>query len=160
MSNLEPLAVFLETNEIEAELFELDVPTPTVETAAAAVGGQPDQIVKTLIFLVNGEPVAAVACGTARVDTRTIARAHGVGRKRVKLASAEAVQAITGYPAGGVPPFGHLRQLPTFVDPRVLDQDVIFAGGGTDNSLIRLRPQTIVEHTGAAVLDLIAGETS
>jgi Cys-tRNA(Pro) deacylase len=158
MNDLEKLAAYLKNNQIKAELFELDSPTPTVETAAAAVGARPDQIVKTLVFLVDGAPVAAIACGSARIDTRTIARAHDVGRKRVKLASAAEVLAITGFPAGGVPPFGHRERLPTYVDPRVLEQEVVFAGGGTDNSLIRLEPQMILEHTGGSILDLITAD--
>ncbi|GEM_PF-110327 len=150
------LQAFLDSHAIRAEILHLDAPTPTVETAARAVGAQPDQIVKSVLFLVRGEPVLAVACGTARIDRRKLAAHYRVGRKRVKLAAADAVLRITGYPAGAVPPFGHPQPIPTLLDPGVLVHEQVYAGGGAGNALVRLHPADILRVTAAQVLDLLA----
>ena len=141
---------------IPGEILHLDAPTPTVETAARVMGVQEDQIVKTLLFLINQKPLAAVTCGTARVDRRAIAARFEVGRKRVKLASPTQVLEITGYPAGALPPFGHLHPVPTLLDRRVLSHTTVYAGGGAEDALVRLSPQDIARHTQAEVVDLLS----
>jgi prolyl-tRNA editing enzyme YbaK/EbsC (Cys-tRNA(Pro) deacylase) len=119
----------MDTHAIAGEILHLDVPTPTVETAAEAVGAHPDQIVKSVLFLIDGSPVLAVAYGIAHIERRGIADRYNVGRKRVKLADAETVLQFTGYPAGAVPPFGHPRPLRTLLDPGVLEYEQVYAGG-------------------------------
>ena len=150
------LEAFLQAHAVQGEILYLEAPTPTVETAAQAVGAQTGQIVKTLLFLIDGQPVAAIANGTAPIERRALAACYQVGRKKIKLAPPETVLAITGYPAGAVPPFGHLEPLPTLLDPRVLTLNEVYAGGGAENALVRLDPQDILKITGAQVLDLLS----
>ncbi len=139
---------------IQGEILQLDQPVPTVPAAARAVGALEDQIVKSLLFLVAGEPLLAITCGTRRVDRRAVATVRGVGRKKVKLAAPEDVLAISGYTVGAMPPFGHSSALPTLLDESVLEQPAVYAGGGSDTALVRLDPQEILAATGAQVLDL------
>jgi prolyl-tRNA editing enzyme YbaK/EbsC (Cys-tRNA(Pro) deacylase) len=136
-------------------ILHLDTPTPTVEAAALAVGCELDRIVKSIIFLAAGKPVLAITCGPAFIDRRVVAAVFGVGRKQVKLASAEEVLDITGYPVGGMPPIGHRVPLPTLIDRRVLEMDEVYAGGGEDSSLLRIDPQAILAATRAQVVDLV-----
>ncbi|MDX1437880.1 MAG: YbaK/EbsC family protein [Anaerolineales bacterium] len=150
------LQAYLDKHQIDGQILHLDVPTPTVPTAADAVGAQVQQIVKTLLFLVNGEPVVAIACGVDPVDRRPIAELLGVGKKRVKLANADQVSEITGYSAGAVPPFGHRRSSRTLIDPQVVAQETVYAGGGDENALMRLSPKTILAQTQAEVLSLLS----
>ncbi len=145
---------YLDQHALPGEILHLSVPTPTVETAAAAVGCQPEQIVKSILFLVDDQPALAVTCGMATIERRAIAAHYGVGRKRVKLASPEEVIAIAGYAVGAMTPFGHRKPLPTLLDPRVLDQAEVFAGGGDENALVRLNPQDILRASNAVVLSL------
>lgn len=149
------LSKWIDENTIQADLIKLAVLTPTVEDAAKAVGTSPSQIVKTLLFIVDDKPVVAIACGTSRVDRRTIAAYFSVGRKRVKLADAEAVLEITGYPVGAVPPFGLKQHIQTFIDPRVMEHVEVYAGGGAIDCLLRISPGEIARATGAIVLDLL-----
>lgn len=149
------LQAFLRTHTIAGEILLLDVPTPTVETAAQAVGAHPDQIVKSVLFLIDGNPVLAVAYGLGHIERRPIADRYQVGRKRVKLADAETVLQFTGYPAGAVPPFGHPQPLPTLLDPGVLQYEQVYAGGGAGNALVRIHPNEILRVTGAEVVRLI-----
>jgi prolyl-tRNA editing enzyme YbaK/EbsC (Cys-tRNA(Pro) deacylase) len=149
------LKAFLETHQIQGELLHLNNPTPTVETAAVAVGAQPEQIVKSILFLVDGQPVLAITCGTSYVERRAISLRFGVGRKKVKLAAPETVAEETGFLVGAMPPFGHRQPLRTLIDPRVLEKPVVYAGGGSDYDLLRLDPRTILQVTQGEVLDLI-----
>jgi prolyl-tRNA editing enzyme YbaK/EbsC (Cys-tRNA(Pro) deacylase) len=176
LSSLE-LQAFMTAHAIPGEILHMRVPTPTVEAAAQALGVRTEQIVKSILFLVEADavrppiqppapgqgfnsdhtrPVLAITCGTAYVERRTIAAHFEVGRKRVKLASPEVVLAISGYEVGAMPPFGHRQPLRTLLDRRVLDLSETYAGGGDENAMLRLDPHDIARFTAAEVLDLIA----
>lgn len=140
---------FVEENGISARLIAELGDTPTVPAAAAALGVSPDAIVKTLLFLVNNpaqkdappEPVVVISNGERRVEKKGLAGHFGVGKNQVKLAPADVVLDELGYPAGGVPPFGHRRRLPVFVDASIrafADDDVIYGGGGDDRTMLAL----------------------
>jgi prolyl-tRNA editing enzyme YbaK/EbsC (Cys-tRNA(Pro) deacylase) len=151
------LVAFIQAQAIPGQIMRLDVPTPTVESAALAVGTDPDHIVKSIVFLVSGKPLLAIACGQAYIDRRAIAAEFGVGRRQVKLPSAEEVLEITGYPVGGMPPFGHRQPLTTLIDRRLMETGgMVFAGGGDDRTLLKITPQTILSATQAQVVDLVA----
>jgi prolyl-tRNA editing enzyme YbaK/EbsC (Cys-tRNA(Pro) deacylase) len=161
MKNNQPLdpaslALFMQDNHIPGEILHLEVPTPTVEAAAAAVGCQADQIVKSLLFLVHDEPVLAITSGQAHIDRRAISSYYQVGRKKVKLADPQSVLEETGFGVGAMPPFGHKSPVPTLLDLRVLEKDVVYAGGGSEQTLMRIAPQAILDATRAAVLDLLS----
>lgn len=149
------LGEYMQAYGIVGEILHLDVPTPTVETAAQAVNATPEQIIKSILFVVDGKPVLAIACGTANINRRAIADLYQVGKKRVKLASPEMVLEISGYEVGAMPPFGHLQPLVTLIDPRVLDLPEAYAGGGAENALLRLDPQEILRATSGTVRDLL-----
>ena len=144
---------YIADHAIRAELIREVGDTPTVPAAAAALGVGTDLIIKTLLFLVEREagappqPVVVISHGTRRVDKGRLAEWCGVGKKRVTLAPAETVLDLLGYPAGGVPPFGHRGasgvKLPTVLDASVVglearDGGVIFGGGGDDRTMLRL----------------------
>jgi Cys-tRNA(Pro) deacylase len=148
------LAAHIAQHAIQAELIPMVVDTPTVVVAAQALGVAPEQIVKSIVFLVDEQPYLVIACGLARIDQRRLADILAVGRKRVRLAPPDAVLALTGYPVGTMPPFGHARALPTFMDRGVLAQQEVFAGGGAIDYLLRTTPEELVRVTRAQVADV------
>jgi prolyl-tRNA editing enzyme YbaK/EbsC (Cys-tRNA(Pro) deacylase) len=152
------LNTFLQTKAVEARLLHLDNPTPTVTDAANAVGVEPDQIIKSLLFLVKGKPVLAIANGLQDVDQRSLARYFEVGRKRVKLAGPGEVLEISGYPVGAVPPVGWKNQVPALMDPSILLHKLVYAGGGGINALIEISPLDIKRLSGAVEHDLYLPE--
>jgi prolyl-tRNA editing enzyme YbaK/EbsC (Cys-tRNA(Pro) deacylase) len=154
--NVDDLQAFLHAHAVEAEILRLPVPTPTVETAAQAVGARVEQIVKSILFLVDARPVLAITCGTAYVERHLIGALYGVGKKHVKLAAPEAVLALSGYEVGAMPPFGHRQPLTSLLDRRVLDLTEAYAGGGAENALLRISPQEILRLSQAQVMDLVA----
>jgi prolyl-tRNA editing enzyme YbaK/EbsC (Cys-tRNA(Pro) deacylase) len=151
---VDELRIFMQVHNIPGEIVRLEVPTPTVESAALAVGTHVDQIIKSILFIVDEQPVLAIACGLVNIDRRAIADLYGVGKKRVKLASPGTVLEISGYEVGTMPPFGHRRPLRTLIDRKVLNYSEAYAGGGAENSLVHLNPQDLLVATGAVVLDL------
>ena len=112
----------------------------------------PKQIIKSLIFLINDEPILVINNGTAKIDRRNIATHFEVGKKKVKFASADRALEITGYIVGSMPPFGHIQKLRTIVDPAITQLDVIFGGGGDINAMMRLTPTELLRITQAELL--------
>lgn len=149
------LVEYMQAHGIQGEILHLSVPTPTVEAAAQAVNASPEQIIKSILFIVDDQPVLAVACGKSTIDRRAIADMNRVGKKRVKLATPGMVLDISGYEVGAMPPFGHRQPLTTVIDPHVFESSESYAGGGAENALVRLNPQEILRVTGAQVLDLL-----
>lgn len=137
--------------------------TPTVPAAALALAVAPDQIMKTLLFSVETphktELVVVISHGERRVDKGVLATQFGVGRKRVSLAPAQLVLATIGYPAGGVPPFGHAHTLPVFLDASVVESadayaSIFYAGGGDDHTMMRLHLADLLRICAPTVLPL------
>ena len=149
------LSLFIHELGLRAELLALPVETPTVDAAAEAVGTSPERIIKSVLFMVDDQPVLAITSGTNRIDRRNIAKRFGVGRKRVRLADENQVLTETGYPIGAVPPFGHPEPLLTFIDPGVLEHNVVYAGGGASDHLIRVEAAEILSVSRGEVLELI-----
>ena len=126
--------------------------TRTAADAAAAIGCDVAQIVKSLVFSVDSNPVLVLTSGANRVDTDAVAALHGAAT--VTKADAQLVRKATGYAIGGTPPFGHPQALPTWVDRDLLDHEVVWAAAGTPDSVFPLSPQRLVEVTGATVADV------
>jgi len=126
--------------------------TKTAADAAAAIGVSVGQIVKSLVFGVDGEIVMALVSGSNQLDEKKLAAAAG-GAKCARV-DADAVRDATGYPIGGVPPFGHSTQLRVFVDPDLLQYDEVWAAAGTWNDNFGAAPADIVRVAGGVVTDL------
>jgi prolyl-tRNA editing enzyme YbaK/EbsC (Cys-tRNA(Pro) deacylase) len=126
--------------------------TRTAEDAAAAIGCGVAQIVKSLVFVVDDEPILALVGGADRLDEGRLARA--AGGDRVRRATADEVRAATGYAVGGVPPFGHARALRCFVDDALLSHDVVWAAAGTPTHVFASRPDALVSAAGAETTTL------
>jgi Cys-tRNA(Pro) deacylase len=126
--------------------------TKTAADAAAAIGVSVGQIVKSLVFGVDSEIVMALVSGSNQLDEKKLAAAAG-GAKCARV-DADAVRDATGYPIGGVPPFGHSTQLRVFVDPDLLQYDEVWAAAGTWNDNFGANPNDIVRVAGGVVADL------
>ena len=129
--------------------------TKTAQDAADAIGVAVGQIVKSLVFAVDGEIVMAYVSGANQLDEKKLAIA--AGGTTCSRVDADAVRAATGYPIGGVPPFGHSTQLRVFVDPDLLQYDEVWAAAGTWNDVFGIGPHKLVEASDGAVTDLKRG---
>jgi len=152
MLTSQDLQEFIDQNQISAEILPMEEDTPTVPDAARALGVEEDQIIKSLVFLVDGQPTLVIANGTRKVDNRLVAGHYDVGRKRAKMARTEQALEITGYVVGAMPPFGHRTRLRTIVDPDVVAHQEIFGGGGEIDAMLRLTPEELVRVTDAEIV--------
>ncbi|MFM9171571.1 MAG: YbaK/EbsC family protein, partial [Acidimicrobiaceae bacterium] len=147
MSDLHPntLRVIAAAREAGLEITTRRFPdgTKTAADAAAAIGVVVGQIVKSLVFGVDNEIVMALVSGSNQLDEKKLAAAAG-GSKCSRV-DADAVRAATGYPIGGVPPFGHSTQLRVFVDPDLLQYDEVWAAAGTWHDVFGIEPHKLVE---------------
>ncbi|WP_420446902.1 YbaK/EbsC family protein [Candidatus Poriferisodalis sp.] len=127
--------------------------TRTAVQAAAAVGCELGQIVKSLVFLCDGEAVLALTSGSNRVDT---ARLGAVLGGTITRADADGVREATGYAIGGTPPFGHARPLRAVADRALLVYDTVWAAAGTPDTVFELTPSELMRASGAEVADFVA----
>jgi Cys-tRNA(Pro) deacylase len=156
MSDLHPntLKVIAAARDAGLEITTRRFPegTKTAADAATVIGVTVGQIVKSLVFGVDNEIVMALVSGSNQLDEKKLALAAG-GAKCARV-DADAVRDATGYPIGGVPPFGHSTQLRVFVDPDLLQYDEVWAAAGTWNDNFGANPNDIVRVAGGVVTDL------
>lgn len=120
--------------------------TRTAQMAADAMGCELGQIVKSLVFVVDGRAVLALVAGDRRGDADAIAREAG-GRE-ARLADADTVRAATGYAVGGVSPFDLPDGLVVLVDESLTRFAVVFPAAGTPASMVRMSFDRLLEVTG------------
>jgi Cys-tRNA(Pro) deacylase len=137
---------------LDIEPFHFPDGTKTAADAAAAIGVDVGQIVKSLIFAVDGNVVVAYVSGRNQLDEAKLAAA--AGGDHCSRVDAETVRAATGFAIGGVPPFGHSTPLPVFVDPDLLQYDVVWAAAGTPKDSFSITPDELVRASGGTVTDL------
>jgi len=126
----------------------VDEGTHTAEMAAAAAGCELGAIVKTLVAYVAGAPHLILVAGDRRLDDRLVAALYSVGRKQVKLANAAQVLELTGYPVGGVSPFGLPSRLDVLVDESLARFETVWIAGGTPSAILPIALDALVRHTG------------
>ena len=126
--------------------------TRTAVDAAAAVGCDVGQIVKSLVFRkASGGPLLVIASGRNRVDEHKVEALLG---EPIGKADADFVRATTGFAIGGVPPAGHPSPVETLVDEDLLQYDEVWAAAGTPRDVFATSPGEIVRLTGGRVADV------
>lgn len=125
--------------------------TRTAAGAARAIGCRIGQIVKSLVFVADGEPFLALTSGANRADPGRLAAI--LGAREVRQAKAEEVRSATGYSIGGTPPFGHPISLPVVVDRDLMGYDMVWAAAGTPDTVFPLTPTELLDLSGGRAAD-------
>ena len=133
---------------------EFPAGTRTADDAAHAIGVSVGQIVKSLVFVVDGDAVLALVSGANLLDEAKLAAASGNASATVERADAELVRSVTGFPVGGVPPIGHATPLRVFVDEDLLAFDEVWAAAGTPHCNFAASPADLLRVTGGVVAEL------
>jgi prolyl-tRNA editing enzyme YbaK/EbsC (Cys-tRNA(Pro) deacylase) len=148
--SLARVRAFLEANSLAEGLIAFgDRSTKTCELAAAAVGCEVGQIVKSLVFTADGRPLLALVAGDRRGDTDAIADL--VGAARVRIADAETVRAATGYAIGGVSPYDLPADLTVLIDDSLTRFDIVYTAAGTPSSMVRIDRDVLFDLAGGSV---------
>jgi prolyl-tRNA editing enzyme YbaK/EbsC (Cys-tRNA(Pro) deacylase) len=148
------LQAALDALGLDIQVQRFDRSTGTAPEAAAAVGCELGAIVKSLCFLIDGQPVLVLVAGDRRADSKALRRIYGVSKRGVRIADPQTVEAETGFSVGGVPPLGHLRPLPTLVDRSLSRFETVYAAAGSADSIFPIPYRTLVEVTQGQVHDL------
>lgn len=137
---------------LEVKVREFPEGTRTAADAAAAIGCDVAQIVKSLVFVADDRPVLVLTSGVNRVDEQRLAAL--LGAARVRKADAGEVRDATGYAIGGTPPVGHDAPLTIVCDRDLTRYDEVWAAAGTPNHVFPLTPDRLLAVTGAEVADV------
>lgn len=129
---------------------EYSAGTRTAADAAAAIGCEVGQIVKSLVFRAGkGGPAVLVLCaGSNTVDSR---------RLGLVKADADFVREVTGYAIGGVPPWDWSSPpARTLIDRDLMSFEEIWAAAGTPRHVFPLTPAELVTMTDGEVASVAA----
>ena len=139
---------------LDIEIRHFPSTTRTAVDAAREIGCELGQIVKSLVFLADAGRVLVLCAGTDRVDEAKL-REH-LGAPKVRRANADEARQATGFPIGGVPPFGVARQLRVIVDGGLLRHEALWAGAGTGEAVVRVWSRDLVRASGGELADVAA----
>lgn len=141
----------LTASGIELKVVKMADSTRTAIEAAAAIGCEVKQIVKSLIFKTadTDEIVLVMACGNNRVDEKKVSAIIG---HSIKKADADFVYEKTGFAIGGIPPIGHKNRMDyILIDADLLELEELWAAAGSPFAVFRLTPKQLIDLTKGQV---------
>lgn len=142
--------------ELDIEITIFESSTATSQMAADNIGCELGQIVKSLGFMINKEkPVLVLASGDQTVDDRKMATLLEVGRKKVRMMTADQCIEILGYAPGGVPPIGHRQDgFDVYMDEMLKRYETVYAAGGSAQAIFPIQLETLQQVTHATFADV------
>jgi len=118
----------------------------TVEHAAQQIGCTEAEIAKTLSFIVDEKPVIVVMAGDGRVNSSKFkAQFH----TKPSMIARDQVEDLTGFPPGGVCPFGIPEGIPIWLDISMKRFEYIHPAGGNEYTSVKLAPAELEAASGA-----------
>jgi prolyl-tRNA editing enzyme YbaK/EbsC (Cys-tRNA(Pro) deacylase) len=156
---VERVASVLRSAGIEGRIEEFRGGTPTAEAAAEAAGCALPQIVKSLVFALDGGGRYALVMvpGDRRADRAKVA--DELRTARAKPASPQEVLDATGFEVGGVAPFPLRGVEASLMERSLVTHDVVWVGAGTPRHMAVLAPADLARVTRARVVDAVSETT-
>jgi Cys-tRNA(Pro) deacylase len=142
---------------IEVRPLTFSQETRTAVDAAREIGCELGQIVKSLIFQADNEPLLFLMSGSNRLDIDKAARAAEV--RTLDKADATRAKEVTGYSIGATPPFGHAHHVRVFMDQSLMAYEQVWAAAGRPDSVFPAAPRALSTATGAVLCDLSQSAT-
>jgi prolyl-tRNA editing enzyme YbaK/EbsC (Cys-tRNA(Pro) deacylase) len=132
------VSAFLRESGAEARVQEFPDGTHTAQDAADAVGCELAQIVKSLVFVCDGQSVVVLVPGDRRGDPAKVAAAVNAAVARV--AKAQEVEQATGFSPGAVPPFPLPQVSAVLMDRALFQHPLVWAGAGSARHVLGMAP--------------------
>ena len=149
---VERVASALRGAAVDARLEEFPQGTPTAEDAAEAVGADLSQIVKSLVFVVDGVFALVLVPSDRRADPAKIAAAFGAAEARI--AKPDEVVAATGFEPGAVAPFPVANVSRVLLDRSLLAHEEVWIGAGSPHHLAGIAPLDLIRLAAATPVDV------
>lgn len=152
------LIAALEPLGIDYELFACDPALADTAAFCAAYGFAPEDSANTILVIGKSDPPRYAACvvlAPNRLDVNRAVRDR-LGTRKASFAPAESTREITGMEIGGVTVFGLPRDLPIWVDARVMARPRIVVGGGSRSWKVLLAPSALASLPGVEVVEGLA----
>jgi prolyl-tRNA editing enzyme YbaK/EbsC (Cys-tRNA(Pro) deacylase) len=137
---------------LDIEVVQLEDSARTAKLAAQALQTELGSIVKSLVFIADDQPVLVLVAGDRRVDTRKLKRL--LSASDVSIADADTVRQQTGFSIGGVPPVGHAKELPTWIDGSLGRFQTVYAAAGGPHAVFPIPYPMLLQVTGGQVADV------
>jgi prolyl-tRNA editing enzyme YbaK/EbsC (Cys-tRNA(Pro) deacylase) len=134
---------------LDIEVVQLEDSARTAKLAAQALQTELGSIVKSLVFIVDDRPVLVLVAGDRRVDTGKLGQL--LSADEVAIADADTVRQETGFSIGGVPPVGHVKELPTWIDDSLGRFQTVYAAAGGPHAVFPIHFPLLVQVTGGQV---------
>ena len=130
---------------------ELAEEISTSVLAARALGVEVGAIAKSILFTGRTVKILVVASGDVRIDEKKLRVLTG---EKMRLADAATVEAVTGFPPGGVSPFALKTPVRILLDESMKRFGTVYAAAGTARSAVPVAPEVLAEITGGAWAEL------
>ncbi|MFR0599655.1 YbaK/EbsC family protein [Lactobacillus equicursoris] len=131
--------------DTDVDVIELPESSATVALAAQALKTEPDQIAKTLSYLVNDQPILIVMAGEARTDNR---KYKDTFHKKAKMIPFDQVEDYIGHAPGGVCPFAVKDNVKVYLDQSLKRHETVFPAAGSENSAVKLTIPQLEKYSG------------
>ena len=138
--SLERAKNYLKIYGLDEAVMEFDVSSATVAEAAVAIGCAPEEIAKSISFMVDGAAILVVASGNSKIDNSKFKAEFAT---KAKMLAFEEVEPLIGHAVGGVCPFGVCENVKIDLDVSLKDYETIYPACGSSNSAIKLTPQEL-----------------
>jgi Cys-tRNA(Pro) deacylase len=143
---------YLRKNKIKGEIVYLKPgEAKTSISAARAMKCSLGQIAKNILLIGEKSRVLVITSGDKRVDLMKISRILG---EKFRLATPSEVVEETGYSVGGVPPFGHKKEIKTIIDNSIKRFSFVYTSGGSEDTLMKIDVDELIRACNGELLDV------
>lgn len=144
--SIESVKEYFKTFGMENKVMEFDVSSATVELAAKALNVEPARIAKTLSFKNGDGCMLIVTAGDGKIDNQKFKEKFSM---KARMLNPEEVSELTGFPVGGVCPFGVKEGIPVYLDISLKRFKTVFPAAGSGNSAIELTCEELFKYSKA-----------
>jgi len=133
----EKIIGMLEDTKVSYEIVEHE-PVYTNPAMAEALNVSEAETVKSLVLKTReGNMIVLVLPGNKKVDWKQAAA--GAKTKKVSFAKPEDVSEAVGCEVGCVPPFGHMTEIPIYMDPDLTKKNFVYFNPGVHDKSFKVK---------------------
>lgn len=132
----EAIVSMLKSNKLPFDSYEHKAVKTSQE--AAAIRSTPlAEGTKALLLYADDRAIMVSVPGDRKLDMKAFKKLYGV--KDLRMATPEEVLSVTGVIIGAVPPFGHIFDIPFYMDAWIRENDYISFNAGLQTKSIRMK---------------------